>query len=51
LKAQCPPVDLRFGDFLRAMITADHDLVPDDPFGYREAIVMRFAAVARGEPF
>lgn len=38
----CPPVDLRFGDFLRAMITADHDLVPDDPFGYREAIVDAF---------
>jgi len=38
----CPPVDLRFGDFLRALITADHDLVPDDPFGYREAIVDAF---------
>ena len=23
----CPPVDIRFGDFLRAMITADFDLV------------------------
>ncbi len=28
----CPPVDIRFGDFLRALaITADRDLVPDDP--------------------
>src|SRR6185437_7273650 len=25
----CPPVDLTFGDYLRAIITADHDLVPD----------------------
>jgi hypothetical protein len=33
----CPPVDLNFGDFLRAVITADYDLVPDDPWGYREA--------------
>ena len=27
----CPPVDITFGDFLRALITADFDLVPDDP--------------------
>jgi hypothetical protein len=33
----CPPVDLTFGEFLRAMITADFDLVYDDPWGYREA--------------
>jgi hypothetical protein len=33
----CPPVDLTFGEYLRAVITADHDLVPDDPWGYREA--------------
>lgn len=38
----CPPVDIRFGDFLRAMITADHDLVPDDPFAYREALIDAF---------
>ena len=35
----CPPVDLRLGEYLRAMITADFDLVPDDPWGYREALV------------
>jgi hypothetical protein len=40
----CPPVDLLFGDYLRAMITADHALVPDDPWGYREAIVDAFRA-------
>ncbi|WP_332877358.1 hypothetical protein [Massilia sp. S19_KUP03_FR1] len=47
----CPPVDIRFGEFLRAMITADIDLVPDDPWGYREALVdafLRRAIVPRG---
>jgi hypothetical protein len=38
----CPPVDVNFGDFLRAMITADHDLVPDDPHGYRIALIEAF---------
>jgi hypothetical protein len=38
----CPPVDITFGAFLRAMITADFDLVPDDPWGYREALVQAF---------
>jgi hypothetical protein len=38
----CPPVDLRFGDYLRALITADYDLVPDDRFGYREALIDSF---------
>lgn len=38
----CPPVGLHLGDYLRAMITADHDLVPDDPWGYREALVDAF---------
>lgn len=33
----CPPVDITFGEYLRAVITADIDLVPDDPWGYREA--------------
>ena len=39
----CPPVDLRFGEYLRALITADHDLVREDPWGYREALVDAFA--------
>jgi hypothetical protein len=34
-----PPVDPRFGDFLRALITADSDLYPDDGFGYRVAFI------------
>ena len=39
----CPPVDLRLGEFLRAMVTADYDLVPDDPLAYREALIDAFA--------
>ena len=38
----CPPVDVEFGEFLRAVITADRDLVPDDPWAYREAWVDAF---------
>jgi hypothetical protein len=38
----CPPVDLEFGEFLRAVITADYDLVPDDPWHYREAWISAF---------
>ena len=38
----CPPVDLTFGEYLRALITADIDLVPDDRHGYRVAFVEAF---------
>lgn len=38
----CPPVDLELGEFLRAMITADRELAPNDPFGYREAFIDSF---------
>ncbi len=38
----CPPVDLTLGEYLRALITADTDLVPDDPRGYRIALVDGF---------
>ncbi len=38
----CPPVDLTFGDYLRALITADFDLVRDDDLGYRIALVEAF---------
>ncbi len=44
----CPPMAVTFGDYLRAMITADNDLVPSDPYGYREALVDAF--VLRGIP-
>ena len=39
-----PPVDVDFGDYLRAIITADHDLYPDDEHSYRIAIIEAFAA-------
>jgi hypothetical protein len=34
----CPPVDFTFSDFLRAMLSADEELVPDDALGYRKAV-------------
>jgi subtilisin family serine protease len=37
-----PPVDITFGEYLRGLITADSDLVEDDPFGYRVAFVEAF---------
>ncbi len=38
----CPPVDMDLGEYLRALITADHELVPNDPWGYREALIDAF---------
>jgi hypothetical protein len=38
----CPPVGLTFGEYLRALITADYDLIPEDKFGYREALIDAF---------
>ncbi len=38
----CPPVDLTFGDYLRALITADMDLYPDDAYFYRPALIDAF---------
>lgn len=38
----CPPVDITFGEFLRAIITADFDAVPDDDLNYRVAFVEAF---------
>lgn len=38
----CPPVDINFGDYLRAIITADIDMVPDDENGYRVAFIEAF---------
>lgn len=37
-----PPVDITFGDYLRALITADAELVPDDPQRYRVAFIEAF---------
>lgn len=38
----CPPVDVTFGEYLRALVTADRDLVEDDVHGYREALIGAF---------
>jgi hypothetical protein len=38
----CPPLHCTFGEYLRAIVTADTDLVPDDPIGYRDAFVTSF---------
>jgi hypothetical protein len=38
----CPPVDVNFGDYLRALVTADRDLVPDDDRRYRIAVIEAF---------
>src|SRR5690606_6437589 len=35
-------VDILFGDYLRAIITADRDLVPDDTLAYRETLIRSF---------
>ncbi|TBN49199.1 hypothetical protein [Pseudomonas sp. BGI-2] len=37
-----PPVDVHFGEFLRAIVTSDNDLVPDDPMHYRLAVIQAF---------
>jgi hypothetical protein len=38
----CPPVEITFGDYLRALITADADLMPEDERGYRVAFIEAF---------
>jgi hypothetical protein len=38
----CPPVDITFGDYLRAVITADYDLVVEDSRNYRLAFIDAF---------
>jgi hypothetical protein len=38
----CPPVDVDFGDYLCALITADRDLMPDDRLNYRLAVIEAF---------
>jgi hypothetical protein len=38
----CPPVDLTFGEYVRALITADMDLMPEDQHGYRVAFIEAF---------
>lgn len=38
----CPPVDITFGEYLRALITADIDVVADDDRAYRTAFMEAF---------
>lgn len=38
----CPPVDVTFGDFLRALITVSRDLDPADEDGVRDALMEGF---------
>ena len=38
----CPPVDITFGDYLRAIITADMDLIKEDNRDYRLAFIDAF---------
>ena len=41
----CPPTDLRFSDYLSALLTIDREVVPDDTrFNYRETLLKRFSA-------
>lgn len=38
----CPPADMEFGEYLRALITADGDLERTDKWGCREAVMRSF---------
>lgn len=38
----CPPIDLTFGDYLRAAVTADADLFPEDASDHRVALIEAF---------
>jgi hypothetical protein len=37
-----PPVDVTFGDFLRALVTADFELAPRDEYNFRGAMIEAF---------
>ena len=39
----CPPVDITFGDYLRALVTSDYDLYPEDEHNYRTAVLQAFS--------
>jgi hypothetical protein len=38
----CPPVNITFGDFLRAVVTADVDFSPQDKAGFRQVFIESF---------
>jgi hypothetical protein len=37
-----PPIDITFGDYLRALVTTDRELYPEDRFGMRRALIEAF---------
>ncbi|MEA2162771.1 MAG: hypothetical protein QOK37_898 [Thermoanaerobaculia bacterium] len=37
-----PPVDITYGDYLRAMVTADREVAPGDEYGQRAALIEAF---------
>ncbi|HEY3052605.1 MAG TPA: hypothetical protein VGK04_04375, partial [Thermoanaerobaculia bacterium] len=37
-----PPVDVTYGDFIRAIVTADYEVVPEDGAGLRAAMIEAF---------
>ena len=37
-----PPCDITFGDYIRALITADYEMAPEDDGGYRVALIEAF---------
>jgi len=38
----CPPLDITFGDYMRALVTADMDFAPADDNNYRVALIDAF---------
>jgi hypothetical protein len=38
----CPPTDITFADYLSALLTVDREVVPDDKYGYRAALLTHF---------
>lgn len=43
-----PPVDFDFEDFVEAVLRADTELAPDDPHGYRPALLRAFRRLGIG---
>lgn len=39
-----PPFDISFGDYLRALVTADLEMAPADEYGYRVSLMQAFRA-------
>ena len=38
----CPPLDINFGDYLRALVTAEKDMIPEDEKSLRVALISAF---------